>query len=478
MRIRYHRGTLLLDDVPGTRPDPVEAPEVMYDPRAGSWRAHAHHYASLRRRLVAGARTRGAEEPLDLLRLRRVGPMTIPLPSLRPYQQVALETWRLAGGRGVVAMPTGTGKTRVALAAMSELGRPTLILVPTRALLQQWATTIEALVGSGALGADGGPLLGRFGDGRQELRPITVCTFASADLYLARFGDCFPLLVVDEAHHVASGVWRAALEACAAPRRLGLTATPPIAARGRALLEDLVGPTLCHFTLSDFGEEHLAPWRSVTLHVELDADERRRYEQARAPMEAAWLAFRRTWPGRGWSELLRELGRSSEGRRLLALHRVAKAAVLMASAKADLSARILAHHSTERVLVFTARNAAAWALSERLLLPAITCHTSRGERNELLEAFREGRLGALISTRVLNEGIDVPEASVALVLGGEAGRREHVQRVGRVLRPRPGKRAIIYELVVRDSWEERAAFRRALATTPQLEAVRRQDRTP
>jgi superfamily II DNA or RNA helicase len=76
--------------------------------------------------------------------------------------------------------------------------------------------------------------------------------------------------------------------------------------------------------------------------------------------------------------------------------------------------------------------------------------------------FKEGKLRALVSAQVLNEGVDVPDAEVGIIVAGNRGEREHVQRVGRVLRPRPGKRALVYELVVRSTSEiEQARKRRS-----------------
>jgi superfamily II DNA or RNA helicase len=105
------------------------------------------------------------------------------------------------------------------------------------------------------------------------------------------------------------------------------------------------------------------------------------------------------------------------------------------------------------VLVFTADNAAAYATALEHLVMPLTCDIGRAERDEALDRFRRGELRALVSARVLNEGIDVPSADVAVIAGGSLGTREHVQRVGRLLRPAPGKRALVYELVVRDSLE-------------------------
>jgi superfamily II DNA or RNA helicase len=67
---------------------------------------------------------------------------------------------------------------------------------------------------------------------------------------------------------------------------------------------------------------------------------------------------------------------------------------------------------------------------------------------------------------VLNEGLDVPAADIAIVVGGSQGCREYVQRVGRVLRPSQGKKAVVYDLVTRDTFEVPRAdrHRRALAS--------------
>lgn len=132
----------------------------------------------------------------------------------------------------------------------------------------------------------------------------------------------------------------------------------------------------------------------------------------------------------------------------------------------------MAKHSRSRLLVFTADNAAAYAIARKYLLMPITCDISRRERELALSAFRRGDLRALVSARVLNEGIDVPDADVAIIVGSTSGERELVQRVGRLLRPAPGKRALVYELVTpftSEVWRA-AARRRALGAANRLSA--------
>jgi superfamily II DNA or RNA helicase len=121
---------------------------------------------------------------------------------------------------------------------------------------------------------------------------------------------------------------------------------------------------------------------------------------------------------------------------------------------------LLHRHREGRVLVFTNDNATVYEISRRFLVPAITHQTDIKERRAYLEAFAAGTLNVLATSRVLNEGIDLPSADVAVVLSGTQTVREHVQRLGRILRKQDGKQAILYELVVADSAEERASERR------------------
>ena len=86
--------------------------------------------------------------------------------------------------------------------------------------------------------------------------------------------------------------------------------------------------------------------------------------------------------------------------------------------------------------------------------------TVSNNAEKLLDEFREGRLKVLVTSRVLNEGVDVPEASIGVVFSGTGAVREHVQRLGRILRNTPGKRATLYEMVSSDTNEQYVNERR------------------
>jgi superfamily II DNA or RNA helicase len=111
-------------------------------------------------------------------------------------------------------------------------------------------------------------------------------------------------------------------------------------------------------------------------------------------------------------------------------------------------------------LLFTQDNANAYALARRFLIPIITHETKVRERSEILAGLADGSYGAVVTSKVLNEGVDLPDASVAVVVSGSASVREHVQRLGRILRPKEGKRALLYELVTAGTTETFTSSRR------------------
>jgi len=445
LELVFDRGTVVVKGA-GPGDEVLQLPGMLWDPRVGAPRAPALCYPGIAARLGEASR-----RIADRVAISRAESLELPPLPLRDYQADAVAAWEIAGRRGVVVLPTGSGKTRVALAAITAVGQAALVLVPTRALLAQWRTVLRQ---------SGVTRVGIHGDGLHELGPVTVCTFESAYRRMDAFGDAFPLVVVDEVHHFDGGLRSEALEMCAAPFRLGLTATPPLLPEGLARLERLVGPVVCSWSVQEMAGTHLAEFELLRLRVELEAEERARYRAAYAPFAEAVRTFFRAYPEGSWPDFLRAACAGPAGQALLAGYREAVRIVGSAGRKRDMVRCLLRRHVQDPVLIFTAGNDEAYALSRSLLVPAITCDIGAAERADVLERLRQGRLRCLVSARVLNEGIDLPEARVAIICGGRLGEREQVQRVGRVLRPGPGKRAVIYELVVRDTFEERQSERR------------------
>jgi superfamily II DNA or RNA helicase len=440
MRIRFDRGTLVIDGAE-TGVDLLQLQGAKLDAELVAWRLPAEKLSELRGRLTAG-HVRFTDE----IRTTTLQPMWS-LPDLRWYQRDAVSAWRDAGDRGVIVLPTGAGKTLVALAAMAELAVSTLILVPTRILLDQWVRALEA--------AWPYPI-GRLGDGDYRVAPITVATYASAVTWAPRVGDRFGLVIVDEAHHV--GAWCPAeiLEMLVAPSRLGLTATPsPSAALPRH-----IGPLVYELTIEDLRGEALADYSVETIDIELDPDERARYGLLRSEFAGFYAQLMRAAPSASWRDFLRVARRSERGRDALVAWRASRALLAYPVGKRRAVRDVLRRHPNDRTLIFTADNATAYAIARELLVMPITCDIGRAERTKMIDKFRTGETTVLVSAQVLDEGFDLPEAEIAIVVGGTSSQRRHVQRIGRLLRPRPGKRALVYELVVQKSAEVSQVTRR------------------
>ncbi len=360
-----------------------------------------------------------------------------------------------------MVLPTGAGKTRLAIAAIARTKRPSLALVPTRVLLAQWVREISSAFGG---------QVGCLGDGERRIEAITVATFESGWRHMARIGNRFHLLVVDEAHHFGSGMRDEALDLCAAPERLGLTATPPTGPAAERIA-DLLGPTVFELSVGDLTGRYLAPFELVTLSLDLNPAERAAWERAVAVYRPLLRTFMRENPGAGWLDFARSAARTEEGRRALAAFREGRALLAFPSAKRAAVRSLLERHEGSKVLVFTSDNATAYAVAREHLLMPISCDIPRAERAAALERFRHGELRALVSARVLNEGLDVPDADVAVVVGGTQGTREYVQRIGRLLRPNQGKTAVVYDLVMRGTSEVAQSRRRREGLAPRQPAI-------
>jgi superfamily II DNA or RNA helicase len=373
----------------------------------------------------------------------------------RPYQREAIDAWLRHGGRGVVVLPTGAGKTVVAFDAVARLGVRTLVVVPTIELLRQWRAGLGERLGApeGSVGAIGG--------GERVSGPLTVITYDSAAMPRRRL-DGYGLLIFDEAHHLPAQTYRAIAAKCRAPWRLGLSATLERADGRHAELTDLIGPVVFERHAEELSaQKHIAAYKERRVFVDLAPEEELRYESLMA--EWRWyLATRRSQLGSGpgmFAALIRRSGFDADARRALRAHHEARLVAMNAHAKIGVVEDLLRKHKEEKVIVFSEYVDMVERISQALLLPAITYRTPPAERRAILEGFRSGQLTKLVTGRVLNEGVDVPDASVAIVASGSAATREYVQRLGRVLRPKPTE-AILYELISRRTTERNAARRR------------------
>jgi superfamily II DNA or RNA helicase len=428
-------------------PPPLEG-ICQWDPRTRSARAPAAAYADLVRALVAAKlpyedrARRYAELPRGARAHREP----------RPYQAEAIAAWRKARGRGVIVLPTGAGKSHVAVMAIDDKRRSTLVVAPTLDLVRQWYDLLTV--------SFGGPV-GLVGGGEHDVRDLTITTYDSAFLHMEHLGARFGLVVFDECHHLPSGSYALAARSCLAPYRLGLTATPERSDGRDADLSHLIGPFVYRKDIVELSGDYLADYEVERISVELTPDEREIYESERAIYRSFVRehGIRMSSPT-GWGEFINLSSRNAEGRRAMTAYRTQRRLAFAASAKLEYLEHLLLEHRRDRAILFTQDNATAYDVSRRFLVPAITHQTKVKERSHFLAGLAEGRYGAIVTSRVLNEGVDVPSANVAVVLSGSGSVREHVQRLGRILRKKEGKRAVLYELVTADTGETFTSERR------------------
>jgi len=440
MKLVYDRGTILLLDTPVPFNPP---PYFKYDPRVKAYRALAKDYSRAVEDLPEAE-----DYVLKECECLRID-VEVPL---RPYQLEALEAWINAGYRGVIALPTGAGKTRIALAAIAELQCPTLIAVPTLELVDQWIMRVKRLLKINAT-----PFTGE----SKVISCVTVSTYSSAYLNAEVLGNKFRLLVFDEVHHLPSSAYRQIAELNAAPYRMGLTATPERADELHTLLPELVGPVVYRLTAADLKGRYVADFDVVRITVELSEEERARYDalvrKYKSYLSKAGISLRSI---KDFEKLVMKSGLDPEAREALLAWMEARKVAFNARAKLMKLKEILAEHRGEKVIIFTENNELVREISKRFLIPEITYKTPRGERRTIMEMFRRGEVKAIVTSHVLEEGVDVPDASVAVVISGTGSKREFIQRLGRVLRPREGKRAVLYELVTKGTAETYVSYRR------------------
>src|SRR5919108_1316336 len=448
--LSFDRGTLLLHPPP---PGKAWIEYATWDDRVERFRIPAMHY----RRLVEAL---SAERTPLLDQAREFGSLTL-MPALEmtpyPHQRAALAAWLAAGRMGVVVLPTGAGKTYLAQLAIQATHSSTLIVVPTLDLMHQWYAHLLAAFPDAPVGLLGG--------GAHDSTPLLVATYDSAAIAAEALGNKYALLVFDECHHLPSAFTRVIAEYSLAPYRLGLTATLERSDGKHADLRALIGPEVYRTSVAALSGTVLAAHRIVRLTVRLSQRERQRYD-ALLETRNRFLQQRGICLGSltGWQAFVRASARSRAGRGAMLAHREARAIAFGTAGKLRVLAGLLAQHHPARTLIFTDDNAMVYRISGEFLLPAITHHTPVKERHNILQRFRTGEYPVVVTSRVLNEGVDVPDASIAIVLSGTGSPREYVQRLGRILRRREGKLAVLYEIVAKATSEEQVSRRRGQDT--------------
>ncbi|KOX92354.1 helicase [Haloarcula rubripromontorii] len=330
---------------------------------------------------------------------------------LRDYQQDWVERFTEQGS-GVFVGPPGSGKTVAAMGAMAAIGGETLILVPSRELASQWR---DELVRHTSLTDDD---IGEYHGGEKSIRPVTIATYRTAgmDRHRKLFDQRkWGLIVYDEVHHVPSPIHRRSAD-LQTKHRLGLTATPTRESDDEEEIFTLVGPPIGTDWGKLFDEGYVAePEVEIRLVPWGDETEQSEYSST-----------------------------SGHDRRQAAASN---------TGKIDEIRYALAENPAAKALVFIEYLDQGEAISEAIGAPFISGETPHARREKLFDEFRRGELDTLVVSRVGDEGIDLPDAELAIVASGLGGsRRQGAQRAGRTMRPAGNARMVI--LATRGTTEE------------------------
>src|SRR5262245_44895864 len=349
LRLTFDGGTVVVTG--GRDADRADLPGVAFDPRTRTERAEARRYRAIVEHLIA------RKVPYEDA-ARNYKAAAWKLNSSRtpfPHQTEAVEAWWKANGRGVVVLPTGTGKTFAAILAIQKAARPSLVVTPTIDLLNQWHWELSQAFGG---------TIGLMGGGDYDIQPLTVTTYDSAYIHLERWGNRFGLIVFDECHHLPGPTYSMAAIGSLAPFRLGLTATPERADGMEAAYPDLIGPIVYRREIKELSGDFLAEYRTQRIYVDLSAVEQEQYNKAREIYRLFLSEKRISISGpNGWQRFIFEASRSEEGWAAFRAFREAKRLERAAGAKLEKLEQLLDHHAADRILIFTADNATVYQIA-------------------------------------------------------------------------------------------------------------------
>jgi len=350
---------------------------------------------------------------------------------LRDYQMEALEKWNTHDRRGCIVLPTGAGKTIIALKAITEVNSSTLIIVPTLNLMEQWFEAINKIINDKNL-------VGMFGGGYKNIKTITVTTYDSAYLKSPFLGNKFRFLIFDEVHHLASEKYSTIGEHFISPYRLGLTATIEREDNRHIILTDLVGDNIYQKKFHELTKQnYLSNFILKKRIINMLPDEILQYNNKSSEYKKILKDCKIFYPLKLKKLIILSTNNSKLRKALLLRNEMIEIAFNSKAKLLELE-KIIKEKDLEKskIIIFTIHTKLAYSISDRFLIPVITHKTINEERNEIIEGFKKGIYKIISTTRVLDEGTDIPDANIGIILSGTGSKREFIQRLGRLLRPK------------------------------------------
>lgn len=455
-KLFFDKGTIRIEDsklvsIPGTK----------FDDRSKALRSYGLNYSEIIEYLKKS----------DLDFVDNV-PNFIPSPifqikdlELRDYQKQAIHNWEKSSMRGCVILPTGAGKTAIGIKAIQKVNESTLIVVPTIDLMEQWANNISKYITTNNQNSQD-ISVGKLGGGEDNLQAITVTTYDSAYLRASTIGNQFKLIIFDEVHHLPAPGYRSIAEQFISPYRLGLTATIEREDELQKLIPYLTGGVVFRLGSQELSaQKYLAEYSIDRIQVNLTMEEQKEYEinHTKFLTNLRQLGFK--VPSMyNLKRLIMMSNKNKIAREAILAKNKANEIALNSQSKIDELQKILQQNKNTKTIIFTQNNKMVYNLSNQFLIPHITYKTIKEERRDVLEGFKSGKYNVVVTSRVLDEGVDVPDAELGIIMSGTGSGRELIQRLGRILRPKEdGRKARLVELVSKHTRETNTSAKRITA---------------
>ena len=456
LQMFFEKGTIRIEDT-----NLIRLPHTKYDDRSKTLRAYGLNYKDIIEYL----------QKSDLDFIDNV-PDFIPSPvlqiqklDLRDYQKKAIQNWIKSSMRGCVILPTGAGKTAVGIKAIEQVNGATLVIVPTIDLMEQWERSIRKYIHTDTNKASKN-IVGKLGGGQDDLQAITIATYDSAYIRASALGNQFKLVIFDEVHHLPAPAYRSIAEQLVAPYRLGLTATIEREDQLHQLIPQLTGGVVFQLGSQQLSsQKHLAEYIIDRRQVNLTPQEQEAYEMNYSKFLTGFKQLGFKIPSMyNLRRLIMMSNRNKTARDAMLARNKANEIAMNSQAKIHELQSILAENPKAKTIIFTQNNKMVYYISNAFLIPSITYKTIKDERKDVLDGFKSGRYTAVVTSRVLDEGVDVPDAELGVIMSGTGSGRELIQRLGRLLRPKQdGRKARLVELVSKHTRETNTSAKRITA---------------
>ena len=383
--------------------------------------------------------------------------------SLREWQKDALKAWNENGSKGIVEAVTGAGKTLLAIAAIAQelqYGGKTAVIVPSIELQEQWLSQLKHHFPSASIGA-----LGNGSKNFLSNHDIIVAIVNTASTYTLGLEDSESgLLIADECHHLAAPIFRNALE-LVFESRLGITATRERPDGAHADLEEYFGDVVYSIGYREaITKKYIAGVDVLQLAVRLSGEEQETYDELseRISVNQFKLCKRfnlSTDPYPRFMEAVQEIASvgDTENKQVARgyISAISKRKSLLAETPKKFEVVKLLSSALENsngTIFFSETINAAESIEAVLRDNGVEAATlsskmTKKERSQVLKDFEDGAIKAISVVKVIDQGVDVPEADLAVIISASKTKRQMIQRMGRVLRPKADGRNAVFVLV-------------------------------